>query len=131
MVERVATCRCGQLRARCHGDPIRVSICHCLDCQKRSGSAFSFQARWPDDQVEIAGESRSWDCHGDEGRVTTFRFCTNCGGTIAFVNSSMPGTIALPVGAFADPQFPSPRFSVYESRKHAFVGVLGDDVEHM
>ena len=36
--ERVATCRCGRVQAVCVGDPVRVSVCHCLDCQRRSGS---------------------------------------------------------------------------------------------
>ena len=41
-------------------DPVRVSACHCLDCKKRSGSAFAVQARWPADQVNFEGESKSW-----------------------------------------------------------------------
>src|SRR5580698_3547565 len=85
MTERVATCRCGQLRAVCAGEPIRVSVCHCLDCQKRSGSAFAAQARWPDEQVEITGQTRTWLSAGDSGNRTTFRFCPDCGSTIAYV----------------------------------------------
>ena len=46
MTTRTATCRCGQLRAECQGEPVRVSVCHCLDCQKRTGSVFAAQARW-------------------------------------------------------------------------------------
>jgi hypothetical protein len=42
----------------------------------------------------------------------------------------MPEAIAVPVGAFADPNFPPPRFSVWEERKHSWVAVLGDEVEH-
>ncbi len=43
----------------------------------------------------------------------------------------MPGVTAIAVGAFADPAFPAPRFSVYEDRKHKWVAVLGDQIEHM
>jgi hypothetical protein len=67
MIERIATCRCGQLRAVCAGEPVRVSVCHCLDCQKRSGSAFAAQARWPDSQVEIIGQARIWVRVADSG----------------------------------------------------------------
>ena len=130
MMERVATCRCGQLRAECTGDPGRVSVCHCLECQKRSGSAFSFQARWLEDRVEMTGTFNEWSCVGDSGGSATFRFCPQCGATIAYVIDRMPGMIAIPVGAFADPTFPSPHFSVYEERKHVWVEVLGDEVEH-
>ena len=131
MTVRVATCRCGQLRATCTGDPIRVSVCHCLECQKRSGSAFAAQARWPDDRVELAGEPSEWSQAGDSGLLTTYSFCANCGATVAFVNEGMPGATAIPIGAFADPSFPPPKFSVWEKRKHAWVAVLGDDIEHM
>jgi hypothetical protein len=31
---RTATCRCGRLKAECKGEPVRVSVCHCLDCQR-------------------------------------------------------------------------------------------------
>ncbi len=41
-----------------------------------------------------------------------------------------PDVIAVPVGAFADPTFPAPSFSVYEARKHPWVSVP-TDAEHM
>lgn len=114
----------------CVGEPVRISVCHCLNCQRRSGSAFAAQARWPEDQVTVTGEFREWAKTGDSGGVATFRFCPACGATIAYVIDAMPGVVAVPLGAFADPQFPPPRFSVYESRKHPWTVVLGDDVLH-
>jgi len=42
----------------------------------------------------------------------------------------MPGVIAIAIGAFADPDFPPPEYSVYEERKHKWVTIVGDDVEH-
>lgn len=130
MKERIATCRCGQLRAECSGDPGRVSVCHCLDCQKRSGSAFAFQARWPEAQVRLSGAFREWSVVGESGGSATFRFCPECGSTVAYAIDAMPGLVAIAVGGFADPQFPPPQFSVYENRKHAWVEVIGDDIEH-
>jgi hypothetical protein len=41
----------------------------------------------------------------------------------------MPGLIAVPVGAFADPSFPPPTVSVWEARRHAWVA-LPADIEH-
>ncbi|HXM00650.1 MAG TPA: GFA family protein [Rhizomicrobium sp.] len=131
MTTRVATCRCGQLRATCSGEPVRVSVCHCLECKKRTGSAFSYQARWPDDRVEIIGDHKSWSRTGDGGGRVTYRFCPICGSTVAYAIDDMAGVTAIPAGAFADPSFPAPKFSVYEERKHDRVAVLGDQVEHM
>jgi hypothetical protein len=118
------------LRARCEGEPVRVSVCHCLECKKRSGSAFSAQARWPDERVSLSGDPREWSHVGESGRSATFRFCATCGGTIAYVIDALPGLTAIPLGAFADPQFPQPAYSVYESRKHAWVAIVGDGIEH-
>ena len=130
MVTRTATCRCGQLCAVCEGEPVRVSVCHCLECQKRSGSAFATQARWPDDRVTLSGRYSEWERVADSGHRARYRFCPDCGSTLAYTIEGWPGVIAIPVGNFADPDFPAPRFSVYEHRKHAWVEVLGDDVEH-
>ena len=131
MSVREATCRCGNLRATCMGDPVRVSVCHCLECQKRSGSAFAVQARWPDDRVELVGEAKLWSRVGDSGHLTTYRFCANCGSTIAYSSAGLPGITAITVGAFADPDFPAPRFSVYEKRKHSWIAIKDDGIEHL
>ena len=130
MTTRIATCRCGQLRVECEGEPVRVSVCHCLACQKRSGSAFATQARWADDRVKVFGETTTWVRTADSGHRATYRFCPICGSTVAYVIEGWPGVTAVPVGAFADPTFPAPRFSVYEHRKHPWTSVLGDHVEH-
>ena len=129
-MERIATCRCGQLRAVCSGEPVRVSVCHCLACQKRSGSAFSAQARWPEDQVTLHGQAKIWERVADSGGRVAYRFCGECGSTVAYTTDGWPGLVAVPLGAFADPTFPAPKHSVYEHRKHAWVAVLGEDVEH-
>ena len=75
MTEHTASCRCGQLRAVAQGDPVRVSICHCLACQKRTGSVFSAQARWPKECVTVEGESKQWTRTADSGQQTTYHFC--------------------------------------------------------
>lgn len=130
MRTRVASCRCGQLTATCEGEPVRVSVCHCLACQQRTGSAFAAQARWPDDRIVVAGAAKTWVRVTDSGHHATYRFCPECGSTVAYVIEGWPGVVAVPLGAFADPDFPAPRFSVYENRKHAWAAVLGDEVAH-
>lgn len=130
MITRTATCRCGSLSAACEGEPVRVSVCHCLECQKRSGSAFAAQARWPNEQVRLSGEYREWKRTADSGSVVTYRFCPACGSTVSYTIDSWPGVTAVPVGAFADPDFPAPKFSVYENRKHHWVEISGEEVEH-
>lgn len=130
MSERTASCRCGQLRATVTGEPVRVSVCHCLACQKRAGSAFSAQARFARDQVRIEGRSKDWTRTADSGRTVTYSFCPGCGSTVHYIGGNFPDVIAIPLGAFDDPYFARPGFSVWEQRKHDWVEILGDEVEH-
>lgn len=124
MKTRVASCSCGQLTVTTRGEPVRVSICHCLACQRRTGSVFGVQARFPRDAAEIAGDSKAYVRIGDEGNEVTFHFCPVCGATVHYAVAGYDdGRIAIPVGAFADPQFPAPSVSVYETRRHSWVGL--------
>jgi hypothetical protein len=119
------------LKVSCEGDPIRISMCHCLACQKRTGSAFGIQARWPAEHVTIEGDAREWQRTGDEGSTATFRFCATCGATVYWTNDRMPGSIAVPIGAFADPAFPPPRVSVYGVRRHPWVAMPALVIEEL
>jgi hypothetical protein len=130
MTSRRASCSCGQLSVVCEGDPVRVSVCHCLACQQRTGSVFAAQARWASERVRIEGRATAWMRTGESGGKATFRFCPTCGATVYYEIDGMPGVIAVPVGAFAEPGFPPPVFSVYESRKHAWVR-MPENIEHM
>ncbi|MFO1407935.1 MAG: GFA family protein [Steroidobacteraceae bacterium] len=126
---RLAACSCGQLTAEVRGDPVRISICHCLACQRRTGGPFAEQARYPRDQVVLGGHSSEYVRVGDEGGRARFHFCPTCGATVWCVTEGKDDVIAIPVGAFADPTFPTPWVSVYESRKHGWV-VPPPDAEH-
>ena len=127
---RTASCSCGQLTAPVVGDPVRVSVCHCLACQRRTGSVFGAQARFPATAVAIKGESREYVRTGDSGGQLHFNFCAKCGATVFYALASTPELIAIPVGAFAEPALPSPKHSVYENRMHPWV-VVPKDIEHL
>jgi hypothetical protein len=129
MTTRRAACSCGQLTLTAGGEPVRISICHCLACQRRTGSAFGVQARFPRDEVSVEGRSTAYTRTADSGNRATFHFCPECGATVYYVMDDIPDVIAVPVGAFADPAFPAPRVSVYEERRHAWAGVPAD-IEH-
>jgi len=130
MTTRLASCSCGQLTARVVGEPVRVSICHCLACQRRSGSVFAEQARFPRENVSIAGASTEYVLVGDEGSRSKFHFCPKCGSTVYYESEGLEAFLSIPVGAFADPNFPPPRVSVYESRMHQWV-VPPPEAEHI
>lgn len=130
MTHRTASCSCGQLQAQVTSDPIRVSVCHCLACQRRTGSVFGAQARFASSSVTITGATKEYVRVGYEGSRATFRFCPECGSTVFYTAEGLEGSISIPVGAFADLKFPSPTFSVYEERMHSWVS-MPPGVEHM
>jgi hypothetical protein len=122
MTTRLAACSCGELQLTCEGEPVRVSMCHCFACQRRTGSAFGVQARFQRSQVTlIKGRATAFVRIADSGNPLTFYFCPVCGATVYYELSSFPDVIGVPVGAFADPNFPAPRHFVYESRRHHWV----------
>lgn len=130
MTNRIASCSCGQLQARVAADPVRVSVCHCLACQRRTGSVFGAQARFPAAAVTVQGNSKVYVRVGDEGTRCSFRFCPECGATVYYTAEGLEGFVAVPVGAFADPSFPGPAISVYDDRMHPWV-TMPANVEHM
>ena len=121
MATRDATCSCGRLRLTAEGDPIRISMCHCLACQRRTGSAFGIQARFASNQVRVAGHSSVYVRTSDDGEERTFRFCPDCGATVFYTLPTAPDAVAVPIGAFADQAFPPPTVSVYEARQHPWL----------
>jgi hypothetical protein len=112
------------------GEPLRISVCHCLACQRRTGSPFGAQARFPRERATIEGRSAPYLRTADSGNQIRFHFCPECGATVYYHSEPASDVIVVPVGAFADPLFPGPSVSVYESRKHSWVS-LPEGVEHI
>jgi len=82
MVVRHAACACGSLKVRCKGDPTKVSLCHCLDCQKRTGSTYGVAAFFRREDIESEGATRCYTRKSDSGHPVTFHFCPECGSTV-------------------------------------------------
>lgn len=120
MSTRTASCSCGQLRIQVEGDPRGVGMCNCLACQQRTGSVFAALARFPA-SFNVFGTATEYVRIGDQGAKFTFRFCPVCGTTVFHTEDGDDKSVSVAVGAFADPTFPAPRVSVYDSRRHPWV----------
>jgi hypothetical protein len=123
MPAREAACHCGQLRLEAEGEPFSVSICNCLACQRRTGSAFGMQAGFKADQVEVTGRYSDYTRISDEAdrKPHVFHFCPDCGSQVFSTEPDEPDLVVVSVGAFADPSFPPPTESGYDSRRHPWV----------
>jgi hypothetical protein len=124
MTTRTATCACRNLRVTCAGDPIKISLCHCLDCQRRTGSTYGIAAFFARKDVVANGDFRTYKRGSDSGSAVSFHFCPDCGSTVFWEPERLPDAIAVAVGSFADPTFPAPSQSVYDQRRHPWVPSL-------
>ena len=111
MTTRQAACSCGQLQLTIEGEPSRISLCHCLACQRRTGAVISNQARFRLDQVIFAGKSTQWTRTAESGNAMSFHFCPTRGSTVFWENNGFPGFITVAIGNFAEPSFPARRLS--------------------
>ncbi len=125
-----ATCCCGALAVSFDGNLPAPSLCHCFQCQKRTGSTYGAQIRLKADDVQISGPSTVYTRTGDGGGVATFHFCPTCGSTVYWTLDGMPGSVIVAVGAFADPTFPAPTYSIYEDRIYPWVLLPDSIVTH-
>jgi hypothetical protein len=121
-MERTASCGCGQLTIRVEGEPQLVIACSCLKCQRKTGSVLSVSSYFHDNQVlEIQGDSRSYEVNNDSGLKVGREFCPACGGTVHWKAQFLAGHTGVPVGAFADPDFPEPTYAGWGQSKHHWV----------
>ena len=97
---KTAACACGGITITVAAAPQMVHACSCLDCLRRSGSAFSYTAFFPEAAVTIGGEPTRWrDTSSKAGRWSETNFCPTCG-VAAFTRlEALPLRMARRAGA--------------------------------
>lgn len=121
-----AQCQCGGLTIDLPGPAEAVVACHCIACQRRSGSPFGVLAYYPAAELAISGAATRFERPTDEGnRFETF-FCPRCGSTVYARTEKHPDMIGVAVGAIADPDYPAPARSVWEQSMHRWVRIPGE-----
>ena len=121
MTERTASCACGALKVRCDGEPTKVSLCHCLSCQRRTGSTHSVAVFFRRENVAVEGETRRFRRPSDSGFDVVFHFCPTCGSNLLWEPGRLPDRVGVALGGFADPAFPKPTQQVYEDCRHPWI----------
>jgi hypothetical protein len=119
MTIRTASCACGQLKVTCQGEPQMVALCHCLECQRRTGSTYGIAAFFPRVQTGVQGRASTYGRSSASGFNVAFHFCPHCGSTVYWEPRRKPEMVA--VGAFGDPGFPAPTQSAWTERRHPWV----------
>jgi hypothetical protein len=114
-------CLCGQVRYSVNIEPVFQVACHCVHCQKQSGSAFSVNLGVPADAFTLGGELKTYVDHGEIGRPVLRRFCPNCGSSILSEIQRDPGLVILKAGTLDDSSIVRPQRHIFcDSRQGWF-----------
>jgi hypothetical protein len=125
-----ARCSCGAVKLSLPGSSRLVVACHCVECQRRTGSPFGVGAFYPAEAVIVSGNPKEFTRDAASGGKVHTYFCPECGSAVYWKSTNLPALIGVAVGAMADPMHPAPVRSVYERSKHASVEIAGAGVEH-
>jgi len=126
---RIAHCCCGALRAVTIGEPAFILLCHCRECQRRTGAPFGVGAYFNKDRVRRQGATKVYVRGSDSGRKLRMYFCPECGTTVYWEADHRPDHYGVAVGTFADPSFPAPSRSVWEEARHQWI-TFDPDLPH-
>ncbi|KAF3073502.1 glutathione-dependent formaldehyde-activating enzyme domain-containing protein [Trichoderma breve] len=93
------SCLCGEVAYASSSPATLTALCHCLDCQKWTGSTYTANAVVPEASFQVTkGEPKFYDTIGDSGKKNRHFFCANCGSSLYGVLDVMPGEIVIKSG---------------------------------
>ncbi len=119
-------CLCGQVRFTITARPKLQLACHCSNCRKQSGAAFSISALVPKDDIEFTGTTKTYLDTGDSGNEIPRVFCPNCGSPLYSVVAARPDAIALKAGAIDNPDWFKPRVNLWTDSALPWVAIDPD-----
>jgi len=120
-VMREGGCACGAVRYRLASDPLFVHCCHCLNCQRQTGSAFVVNLLIEADRVELlAGDPQPVDVPRDDGSSQRIFRCPVCEVAI-FSEYGRPEVRFVRGGTLDEPSSVSPDVHIYTRSKLGWV----------
>ena len=119
-------CLCGKVRYSANAEPTFIGVCHCRDCQKYGGSAFSVVVALPKDALSVEGKVSTFSKPGDSGQATMRSFCPECGSPIVEEVAVMPGTVMIGAGTLDDASWVKPKMQIYCSSAQPWVDLAGE-----
>ena len=124
-------CLCGQVRYKVSEKPLQTVVCHCLNCQKQAGSAFSVVAFFSRDSLELTGKLQTYEDKGTSGQTVYRRFCGTCGSPVITDTDDAPemGLIFIKAGTLDEVDDLQPSVYVWTERKHCWLTLAKDQVQ--
>jgi len=125
--KRDGGCQCGAVRYRVNGKPVALTVCHCTECQRQSGSAFGMSLLVPEDGFQLlSGEPKIFTRAAESGRAVDCAFCPDCGTRVYHDPSGMQGIINVKPGTLDDRSWLAPAMHVWTKSRQAWVAIPED-----
>ena len=102
-MKHTAHCQCGKLTVESRSDPDFVVVCNCVQCQRRSGSAFALGAFFRKEDMTVPGDLKEWSRPGRSGLPLTNHFCPECGTNVFWAPQMRPDHYGVAVGCLTAP----------------------------
>ncbi len=117
-------CMCGSVTYSCDAEPVATAVCHCGECQRQTGTAFSIVVGLPADALEVKGDTLAMfktaaDASGGE---TERNFCSACGSPIFSLSPAFPEVVWLKAGTLDDTSWLEPQVEVWGRSAQPWVG---------
>lgn len=119
-------CLCGAVSYEVEGELQMTGVCHCKNCQRQAGTAYSVLFAVADDQIEISGDLKTYDDIADSGNVVHRHFCPNCGSPIKSSLPTQPGVTFIKAGTLDDTSVLKPSIHFWTGSKQHWVEVDPD-----
>ena len=123
MIERTGQCLCGEVCYTLTGEPIATAVCHCKNCQRQSGSAFSLVVIARSSKVAIVGGLKTYLDTAESGAVLERCFCPECGSALFSRQPATPGITVLKAGTFDDTAWLQPQLHIWCNSAQSWVDI--------
>lgn len=114
-------CLCGQARYRLNAAPLTTLVCHCRNCQRQSGSAFSIVTVVATRAFERTGAWKAYDDTADSGAVLRREFCPECGSALASTLVASPDMTVIKAGTLDDVSGLKPQMHIWTQSAQPWV----------
>lgn len=110
-------CACGAIRYECSSEPLMAFNCHCYECQRVSGSAFTSLMIVPGSDFELLqGNPKYYASPANSGYYLQRGFCPDCGSPVLAREDHRPLIVLIHAGSLDDPSWHNPVVDIFSTR---------------
>jgi hypothetical protein len=115
------SCQCGAVTYTVNAEPLFTYACHCSNCQKRTGSAFSLGLIVTTAALDLNGALTAWSRVSEQGNTNTRYSCAACGNIIYGIGDNNPELAKLQAGTLEDTSAVEPEVHLWTVKKQPWV----------